>query len=144
MKGIILNTSENNLKNYILYKSIVNDLLKNPKVQEMKLYNHHYESTCYSHCLQVSYISFLIAKKHNLDYVATARAGLLHDLFLYDWKTDKNHGHLHRIYSSKACFKKCTRNLRSFKKGEKHYFKTYVAANALPTKISRRIYCHIC
>lgn len=94
-------------KDYITYLSIVKDLLKNPKVQEMKKYNHHYDSTCYSHSLQVSYISFLIAKKHNLDYEATARAGLLHDLFLYDWKTDKNHGHFHRIYTSKTIVKKC-------------------------------------
>ena len=28
-----------------------------------------------------------------MDYRAAARAGLLHDLFLYDWHTEKNHIH---------------------------------------------------
>lgn len=84
--------------NYLEYKNIVADLLKNDMVKEMKFYNHHYTSTCYSHSLEVSYYSFCIAKKLNLDYKAVARAGLLHDLFLYDWKTDKNHGRFHGIY----------------------------------------------
>lgn len=31
--------------------------------------------------------------------------GLLHDLFLYDWKTDKNHGRLHGIRHPKKALK---------------------------------------
>ena len=92
-------------ENYLEYKNIVKDLLKNDMVQEMKLYNHHYTSTCYSHSLEVSYYSFCIAKKMHLDYISTARAGLLHDLFLYDWKTDKNHGKLHGIYHPQTALK---------------------------------------
>ena len=91
--------------NYLEYKNIVADLLKNDMVKEMKLYNHHYTSTCYSHSLEVSYYSFCIAKKLHLDYTAVARAGLLHDLFLYDWKTDKNHGKLHGIYHPQKALK---------------------------------------
>ena len=29
---------------------------------------------------------YIICKKHNLDYKSAARAGLVHDLFLYDWR----------------------------------------------------------
>lgn len=61
-------------KNYLEYKEIVADLLKNDMVKEMKLYNHHYTSTCYSHSLEVSYYSFCIAKKLHLDFKAVARA----------------------------------------------------------------------
>lgn len=104
-KTILTKTDVTDKKNYIIYISIVKDLLKHKKVQEMKRYNHHYTSTCYSHSLQVSYYSFCIAKKLNLDYIAVARAGLLHDLFLYDWKTDKNHGKLHGYTHPKRALK---------------------------------------
>ncbi|MGO2083565.1 MAG: HD domain-containing protein, partial [Vagococcus sp.] len=41
------------------------------------------------HSISVSYRSYLLAKKWNGDLRATARAGLLHDLFFYDWREEK-------------------------------------------------------
>ena len=52
----------------------------------MKNYKQHYDTSCYDHCVEVAYWSYRFCKKHNLDYVAAARAGILHDLFLYDWR----------------------------------------------------------
>ena len=31
----------------------------------------------------------MFCKKHNLDYVSVARASILHDLFLYDWRNSR-------------------------------------------------------
>lgn len=75
-----------NTKDIMQYTNIISDLLNNPKVKEMENYRQHYNTSCLQHCLEVSYISYLICKKLGLDYVAAARAGLLHDLFLYDWR----------------------------------------------------------
>lgn len=118
-------------KNYLEYKNIVDDLLKNDKVQEMKLYNHHYNSTCYSHSLEVSYYSFYIAKKLHLDYKAAARAGLLHDLFLYDWKTDKNHGRFHGYTHPKRALNNAL-NICSLSKKEKDIIKKHMWPLTLP------------
>lgn len=68
------------------FYSIISDLLKQPKVQELKKYRQHYKTNCYKHSMEVSYCCFLYCKKHNLDYKSAARAGMLHDLFLYDWR----------------------------------------------------------
>lgn len=68
------------------YCSIVQDILDNETVQEMKKYRQHYNTSTFDHCLEVSYISFKICKKLNLDYKSMARAAMLHDLFLYDWR----------------------------------------------------------
>ncbi len=68
------------------YCSIVQDILENETVQEMKKYRQHYNTSTYDHCLEVSYISYKICKKFNLDYKSMARAAMLHDLFLYDWR----------------------------------------------------------
>ena len=72
------------------YIEIVSELLKNEKVLKMKLYRQHHNISCFDHCLFVSYNTYLICKKYKLDYISAARAGLLHDLFLYDWRKREN------------------------------------------------------
>jgi len=68
------------------YYSFVKDLLDNEVVQSMKNFRHHYSTSCYQHSINVSYYNYLFCKKFGLDAKAGARAGLLHDLFLYDRK----------------------------------------------------------
>ena len=67
------------------YDSISN-IIHHPVVQEMKKYSQHCQTNCYQHCLAVAYHNFCICKKLNLDAVSAARGGMLHDLFLYDWR----------------------------------------------------------
>lgn len=68
------------------FQDIIKPLIDNQTVQEMKNFRQHYETTCFDHCYTVSYYCYLICKKYNLDYKSAARAGMLHDLFLYDWR----------------------------------------------------------
>lgn len=68
------------------FESIIKDIKENETVQKMKNFRQHYDTSCYEHCLNVSFISYRICKKLKLDYVAVARASMLHDLFLYDWR----------------------------------------------------------
>lgn len=68
---------------------IINDLINNDTVNEMKKYKQHYDTSTFEHCLNVSYISYKICKKLKLDYKSMARAAMLHDLFLYDWRNSK-------------------------------------------------------
>ena len=67
------------------YISYVADIFMHPVFQSMEKYTQHGETTCRSHCIQVSYFSYNLAKYIGVDFQACARAGLLHDLFLYDW-----------------------------------------------------------
>ena len=64
------------------FVSIIEEIINNKTVQQMKNYRQHYETTCFDHCFMVSYFCYIICKKLHLDYVAAARAGMLHDLFL--------------------------------------------------------------
>ena len=83
------------------YYEFVKDLLDSDVVNEMKKFRHHYSTTCFQHCLNVSYYNYLICRKFGLNYKDAARAGLLHDLFLYDWREvekkqgEKAHGFRH-------------------------------------------------
>lgn len=70
------------------YFEFVKDLLDNEVVGEMKKFRHHYSTTCYQHCLNVSYYNYIVCKKLGLNAKAAARAGMLHDLFLYDWRDE--------------------------------------------------------
>lgn len=67
------------------YKKCVGNVARNHIVQRMKKYTHHGSTSCFKHSVHVSYYNYLICKKLGLDYYAAAKAGLLHDLFLYDW-----------------------------------------------------------
>ncbi len=87
------------------YYQLVSDLLNNEVVLKMNEYNHHGRTTCFQHCLNVSYYNYKICRLLSLDERAGARAGLLHDLFLYDWHTYKRgkgerlHGFTHAYTS---------------------------------------------
>ncbi len=71
------------------YVALVEDLLSQPAVQKLANYTQHHHSDRLQHSIAVSYDSYRIAKRLHLDYASTARAGLLHDLFYYDWRTTK-------------------------------------------------------
>lgn len=68
----------------------ISDIIENPTVQEMKNFRQHYETNCFDHCLMASFLCFHFCKKYHLDYVSCARAAMLHDLFLYDWRKRQN------------------------------------------------------
>jgi uncharacterized protein len=70
------------------YREFMGNMVEAPVVQKMKEFNHHSHTNCFEHSVHVSYYNYLICKKFGWDTKAAAKAGLLHDLFLYDW-----HGH---------------------------------------------------
>ena len=91
------------------FYEIIKDLINNPTVLEMKNYKQHYDTSCYDHCVEVAYWSYRFCQKHNLDYVAAARAGMLHDLFLYDWRKRENgRKGLHAFTHGKTAFKQAS------------------------------------
>ncbi|MDL2324750.1 HD family phosphohydrolase [Ruminococcaceae bacterium OttesenSCG-928-A16] len=71
------------------YIAQVQDILENESFQSMKEFIQHGTTSCLAHCIAVSYHSYATCKKYGLHSRAAARAGLLHDLFLYDWHTHK-------------------------------------------------------
>lgn len=81
------------------YVSYIEDLLESDEVQRLADFTQHHFTTRLDHSISVSYTSYKLAKKMNGDARATARAGLLHDLFYYDWRTCKfsqgTHAYVH-------------------------------------------------
>ena len=91
----------------IEFQEIIRDIAENETVLQMKNYKHHMNKTCYEHCIDVSYYSYIISKKFGLDYKESARAGMLHDLFLYNWKGNRirENGKLHGFSHPKVALK---------------------------------------
>ncbi|AYW48835.1 hydrolase [Tetragenococcus osmophilus] len=81
------------------YVSYIEDLLETEEVQKLGAFVQHRHSTRLDHSISVSYNSYKLAKRFNGDAKACARAGLLHDLFYYDWRTTKfdegSHAYVH-------------------------------------------------
>jgi uncharacterized membrane protein len=74
------------------YDDIVADIFKNEQFQYLEKYLHH-TSSIMDHVKIVSFLSYKICKFLKLDYVSAARGALLHDFFLYDWRTNKERWH---------------------------------------------------
>ena len=67
------------------------ELLDSEQVRMMGRWKHHGPITTLDHSLFVAYLSFRCARVLRLDWSAAARAGLLHDLYLYDPKDKSAH-----------------------------------------------------
>ena len=81
--------------NIMEFKSIIHDIANHPKVLELKKYEQHAHRSTYYHCTHVSYITYIICKKLNLDYVSATRAAMVHDLYFYDWHANEPGHRLH-------------------------------------------------
>jgi uncharacterized protein len=79
------------------YLDSISDLINHPSVRSMKNYIQHRDVDCLEHSLYVSYCSYLVCKRINLNYRCAARGGLLHDFFLYDWHIKGSHKGLHGL-----------------------------------------------
>ena len=89
----------------------IRDLLDAPSVQYMEGMTQHVDVNCLQHCIFVSYVSFRICKFFHWEFVDAARGGLLHDLFLYNWKTEKHEG-LHGFTHPKTALRNASRLFR--------------------------------
>lgn len=83
------------------FLDLVQDILENPEYQKLAKYKHH-SSSILDHCLQVGYLSYLAGRKLGMNAKALARGGVLHDFFLYDWRSDRFHYSLHDFKNSHA------------------------------------------
>ncbi|BEP29552.1 HD domain-containing protein [Helicovermis profundi] len=89
----------------LLYMSLVDDIINNPAVIDMKNYIHHGKINCFEHSLHVSYLSYRLSKKLKLDYTSSSRGGFLHDFYLYDWHIKNERKGLHGFTHSKESLK---------------------------------------
>jgi len=78
------------------------DLLSSEQVRMMGRWRHHGPVTTLDHSLFVAYCSYCCARALRLDAVAAARAGLLHDLYLYDSHDRSAHPGNQCFYHPKA------------------------------------------
>lgn len=71
------------------YKECLEGILDHEQVLKLDLHTQHCNTSRLQHSINVSYYSFLICRKFGWDYRSAARAGLLHDLYFYDWRVTK-------------------------------------------------------
>lgn len=72
------------------YEACVRDIMDNKMVKKMDDYVQHCNTSRLQHSVNVSYYSFLICYRMGWDYRSAARAGILHDLYFYDWRIKKS------------------------------------------------------
>ena len=68
------------------YYEIIQEIEIHEEFLKLKEYYHH-NSSIYTHVQEVAYLTYRICKFLKLDYRSAARGALLHDFFLYDWRS---------------------------------------------------------
>ena len=63
---------------YDEFISIIQDLIQNPTVKQMRNFNQHADTSCYKHCMQVAYYTYIVCKYFRLDYISATRGAMLH------------------------------------------------------------------
>lgn len=86
------------------FRSYIEDIWNSDTVKRLDEYEQHHNTSRLQHCLNVSYYSFKIAGKIGADQRMAARAGLLHDLYWYDWHTKKT-PQFHAIFHARLAEK---------------------------------------
>ncbi len=90
------------------FRSYIDDIWNKDNVKRLDRYEQHHNTSRLQHCLNVSYYSFKIAKKIGADPCLAARAGLLHDLYWYDWHT-KRVPQMHAVFHARLAEKNAAR-----------------------------------
>jgi uncharacterized protein len=115
--------------------SYVGGLLETPEVQKLNEFTHHYISTRLLHSLNVSYTSYKISKKFGWNKKATARAGLLHDLFYYDWRETKFVEGSHAYVHPRIAYQNAQKLTTISKIRKRYHYQTYVGCNDCTTTL---------
>lgn len=100
------------------YLSEVEDILKNKEFLSLSLFEHHQWTNRLMHSINVSYISWKLAKKLGCDATVAARAGLLHDFCPYDFRQKTPTGEHQAFYHPKAA---ADNSARTFDISEKEW-----------------------
>ena len=100
-----------NIEHRRQFERCIEDLIQTESVCELKNIPLHLNQNCLEHSLFVSYLSFSICRRFGWDYVSAARGGLLHDLYLYNWRDKDSHEGMHGFTHPEDCFKKCEKTL---------------------------------
>lgn len=75
----------------------ISPYIHNSIVQQMDQIAHHTKRiSCLDHSMFVAYVSFILAKRFRGDVPVVVKTGMLHDLYLCDWK-ERGVGRLKRL-----------------------------------------------
>lgn len=109
-----------------IMKPYIYDILEYDKYLKIKEIIHHYNSSIFDHCVDVAYSSYVITKSLGLDYKSTVRGAMLHDFFLYNWRThipeEGLHGFVHPLIAYRNAKEKFDLNKKETDIILKHMF----------------------
>jgi len=91
------------------FADCIGELLALDEVKRLALYNQHCNTSRLRHSLGVAYFSYVICKRLGWDCRAAARAGILHDLFCYDWREEGHSAGLHTYLHPKCALENAER-----------------------------------
>ncbi|MBQ7264479.1 MAG: HD domain-containing protein [Firmicutes bacterium] len=100
------------------FMSYIEEYLELDPLKKMLRYDQHFGVSRLQHSVNVAYYSYRIAKMIGADPKKAARAGMLHDLYYYDWHVKKT-PQLHAYFHPRLALKNAQRLVPDLSKEEK-------------------------
>jgi uncharacterized protein len=92
------------------YQEISQPIVTHPEYLKLRGFRHHHHSTIYDHCLLVARWSYTLGRFLGIGSPELIRGALMHDFFLYDWRTThKPGGRPHAFAHPRAALENSTR-----------------------------------
>jgi uncharacterized membrane protein len=70
------------------FNGYISNIIGHPVYLELKKYHHH-DASIYDHSLQVAWLSYRLGRIFKLNLKEMVKGAMLHDFFLYDWRSGK-------------------------------------------------------
>lgn len=68
------------------FMDCIKDIYENERVKKLDNWEQHNHTSRLQHSINVAYYSYIVCRKLGWDCRSAARAGMLHDLYFYDWR----------------------------------------------------------
>ena len=81
-----VNLEDSSSETALGYMNCVEDIFNSDIIKKLDKFEQHNHTSRLQHSVNVSYYSYLWSKKLKFDFRSAARAGLMHDMYFYDWR----------------------------------------------------------
>lgn len=94
-----------------IFLECISDLMEIEDVKNLNNYTQHLNTSRLQHSINVSYYTYTVCKKMGLDFRSGARGGILHDLYLYNWRVERQPEGRHVVAHPKVALRTAQKNV---------------------------------
>ena len=85
------------------FHAIIDPLISDRRIQQLKQFSHHIRTTRYDHSLHVALVTYRLCHFFHANTLEAVQAAMMHDLFFYEWRDHRDIGPHTKVHPIVAC-----------------------------------------